>query len=112
MDVLGHNHITNDDESIALAHLLQHRQEEVTAARVAEQWLSAITTASNEMEVPAAIVTLEIAPHGYRVATQRRGGGDAGHGPTLMKTIETGGRLIPLRRPLLEKREKWRTQFG
>jgi hypothetical protein len=49
MNVLGHDHITGHDELIALPHLLQHRQKKVTEARGAEQRLSPITTASNEM---------------------------------------------------------------
>jgi hypothetical protein len=49
MNVLRHDHVTGHDELIALPHLLQHRQKKVTLARGAEQRLSPITTASNEM---------------------------------------------------------------
>ena len=49
MNMLGHDHVADDDGLIALAHLLQHSQKKVTAARSSEQWLAAITTASDEM---------------------------------------------------------------
>jgi hypothetical protein len=48
-NMLGLDHVTGHDELIALPHLLQHSQKKVTAARGAEQRLSPITTASNEM---------------------------------------------------------------
>jgi len=49
MNVLGYDHVTGHHELIALPHLLQYRQEKVTAARGAEQRLAPITTASDEM---------------------------------------------------------------
>jgi len=49
MNVLGHDHVTGHDELRALPRLLQHSQKKVTEARSAEQRLSPITTASNEM---------------------------------------------------------------
>jgi hypothetical protein len=49
MNMLGHDHVADDDERIALAHLFQHRQKKVAAARSAEHRLPAITTASDEM---------------------------------------------------------------
>jgi hypothetical protein len=49
MNVLGHDHVTGHDELIALPHLFQHCQKKVAAVRSAEQRLSPITTASNEM---------------------------------------------------------------
>ena len=49
VNVLGHNHVADNDELIPPAHLLKHSQQQVTAARSAEQWLSAKTTASDEM---------------------------------------------------------------
>jgi hypothetical protein len=56
MNVLGHNDISNDDEPIALSHLLQHFEKKVPPARSAEQRLSAIATASDEMKITGAIV--------------------------------------------------------
>jgi hypothetical protein len=49
VNVLGHDHVTGYDELVPLTHLLQHRQQQITAARSAEQGLPAITTARDEM---------------------------------------------------------------
>jgi hypothetical protein len=49
VNVLGHNLVADNDERIPPAHLLKHSQQQVTAARSAEQGLSAITTARDEM---------------------------------------------------------------
>jgi hypothetical protein len=46
MNVLVHNDVSGDDEPIALSHLLQHFEKQVTAARSDEQRQSAIATAS------------------------------------------------------------------
>jgi len=58
MNVLGHDHVTGNDELIAPANLLQHSQQQVTTASRAEQRLSLITTASDEMKVSGAVVAL------------------------------------------------------
>jgi hypothetical protein len=109
MDVLGHNYIANDDELIAIAHLLQHGQKEVATARGAKQRLSAITTAGNEMKVAGAVVAPEIAPHAHRIAAQECGRGDSGHRPTVMKESEAGGPAIAAGGHFSKRREKWRT---
>jgi len=80
MYVLGHDHVANDDKLIALAHLLQHPQKEVTAARSTKQGLSAITTASDEMKVTGTAVALDIAAawpqrSDVRIRTGRGDGG-------------------------------------
>ena len=58
VNVLGHDHVTDDHELIAPAHLLQHSEQQVTTARRAEQRLPAITTAGDEMKVSGAVVAL------------------------------------------------------
>jgi hypothetical protein len=47
--MLGHDDVADDDELIAPTHLLQRGKKKVATARSAEQWLTAITTASDEM---------------------------------------------------------------
>jgi hypothetical protein len=94
----------DDDEGIALADLLQHSQKQVPTAWSAEQGLSTITTASDEVKVSSDVVAMQIVPHGHSIAPPRPRGGDVGHPPTVMKTqCKFSGR------PLLENREKWRT---
>ena len=104
MNVFGHDHVADDDESIALADLLQHSQKQVPTARSAEQALSTITTASDEVKVSSAVVAIEIVPHGPSIAPPRLRGGDVGHPPTVMKTQAEQSSA----RPLLKNREKWR----
>jgi hypothetical protein len=58
----------DDDEGIALADLLQHSQKQVPTAWSAEQGLSTITTASDEVKVSSAVVAIEIVPHGHSIA--------------------------------------------
>ncbi len=56
MNVLGHDHITDNDELVALAHPLQHGQEHIATARRGEKRLSPITAAGDEMQVSGSIV--------------------------------------------------------
>ena len=103
MEVFGHDHVADDDESIALADLLQHSQKQVPTARSAKQGLSTITTASDEVKVSSAVVAMQIVPHGHTIARPRLRGGDVGHLPTVMKTQAEQSSV----RPLLKNREKW-----
>src|SRR5262249_54762155 len=87
--------------------LLQHFQKQVAASGSAEQRLSTIATARNEMQIASAIVAMKILPHGYRIRLDAGGGSDTGHHLTVMK--KSGGCAIVAGGPLLENREKWRT---
>ena len=49
MDVLRHDHVTQNDELIASSDLLQHSQKQVATSRRADPGLPAITTARDEM---------------------------------------------------------------
>ena len=71
MNVLGHNDISDDDEHIALSHLLQHFEKQVTAVRSAKQRLSAIATASDEMKITGAVVAMEVLPHRETITPPR-----------------------------------------
>jgi hypothetical protein len=86
MNVFGHDHVPDDDESIALADLLQHSEKQVPTARSAEQALSTITTASDEVKVSSAVVAMQIVPHGHSIAPPRLRGANVGHPPTVIKT--------------------------
>jgi hypothetical protein len=76
----------DDDEGIALADLLQHSQKQVPTAWSAEQGLSTITTASDEVKVSSAVVAMQIVPHGHSIAPPRLRGGDLRHPQTVIKT--------------------------
>ena len=56
VNVLGHDHVTDDDELVALAHPLQHGQKHAATARRGEKRLSPITTAGDEMQVSSTVV--------------------------------------------------------
>ncbi len=56
VNVFGHGYVTDDDELIAPACLLQHGEKQVTAAGSSEQGLPPITTASDEMQISGTVV--------------------------------------------------------
>jgi len=58
MNMLGHDDIAHDDQFVTLAHLLQHLEKEVAAACRAQQRLSAVATACDEMKVTGSVVPL------------------------------------------------------
>jgi len=58
VNMFGHDHVTGHKKLIAPANLLQYSQQQVTTARRAEQRLSPITTASDEMKVSGAVIAL------------------------------------------------------
>jgi hypothetical protein len=49
MNVFGHDHVSNDDELIATAHLLEHGQKQAPTLRISEPGLAAIATTGDEM---------------------------------------------------------------
>ena len=56
VNVFGHDHITGDDELISTAHPFQFGQEQIAVVRRAENGLSPITTAGDEVQVSGAVV--------------------------------------------------------
>ena len=89
MSVLGHNDISDDDKHIALSHPLQHFEKQVALARSAEQRLSAIATASDEMKITGAMVAVKVLPHADRIVPREVRSGDGGHRRKVMK--KSGG---------------------
>src|SRR5207237_9657448 len=51
MEVLGHDYISQNYETIALTHLLEDRQEEIAATCTGQVLPSLITTAGDEVQV-------------------------------------------------------------
>ena len=65
--MLGHDDVSEDDQLILLAHLLQRAQEEVAPPGVAQKGPAAVTTEGDEMEVTGAVVSLQVARHEGRI---------------------------------------------
>ena len=54
MDVLRHDHVTDNDKLMALAHLLQHFEKEIARVGCAEEGTALITTCGNKVGVSSA----------------------------------------------------------
>src|SRR5581483_6773064 len=63
MDMLRHNHISNDHQLIFLANSFQRTQKKITSCRQSQEWQATVTTESDEMKVTSAIETFEPAWH-------------------------------------------------
>ncbi len=68
MYVLGHNHVTYDDKTIALADLLQDLEKQIAIWRAAEQWTALVATRGDEVQVSGTVVSMESVRHGGFVA--------------------------------------------
>jgi len=55
VDVLRHNYVSDDHESVALAHLFQNLQYEIAPPRPAEQWFPTVTTPRDEMQIMVSV---------------------------------------------------------
>jgi len=51
VDVLVHDHVSDNNELIALAHLFEHGEKLVATFLCSEQGTALITTAGNEVQV-------------------------------------------------------------
>jgi len=65
MDVLGHDHIAHQGETIAVTHVIQNADENASGANRAQQQQSPVTTERDEMQI-AAPVASELVGHGTR----------------------------------------------
>ena len=63
MNVLRHNHITDDDKAISAANLFKDFEKLVTNRSLSQQRLATITTEGDEVEVSVPVVTLKMAIH-------------------------------------------------
>src|SRR5271154_7584030 len=50
VDVLGHDDVSDHDELVAAAHLLQHGEKELATEGCAQQWLPPIATAGDDKD--------------------------------------------------------------
>src|SRR5438477_2739402 len=63
MDMIGHYHITDYHESIALTNLFENSQKQVAVARACEPGLAMVTTASQKVEIVVPVVALQTLRH-------------------------------------------------
>ncbi len=61
--MLGHDNVTDDDETVAQPSLFQHGKEAVAAARRAKKWETPIARTRDKVQVMRAIVAVQ-APRG------------------------------------------------
>src|SRR5579864_4358364 len=59
MDVLRHDDVSDQDELVAAADLLEHTQKEVAVARTAQQWLTLVAAGSDEVEIAGSVVAAQ-----------------------------------------------------
>jgi hypothetical protein len=67
VDVLRHDHVAYDNETVALTYLFEDTQEKITPPGTAQPALSMIATAGNEVEMLGAVVALEVSRHTFNV---------------------------------------------
>ena len=99
MNVLGHHHVSHNDEPIALAHLFEHGEKQVATFLCVEQRTALVTTAGDEVQVSGSIKTFGLVVHSNKVEARKSGRGDRRHRSPVMKAESRES-------PLLEKREK------
>jgi superfamily I DNA and RNA helicase len=68
MHVLGHDHITDNDKTIATADLLQHLEKEIAILPATQQRASLITTGGDKVQLSGAVVTMESVSHAAELA--------------------------------------------
>ena len=67
MNVFGHDHVANHHPLVTLPYLFQNFDKEVAATGAGEQWLPAVTTKCQEVQVVPAVPALQAPRHGNRV---------------------------------------------
>jgi len=67
VDVLRHDHVTYDNETVALPYLFEDAQEQITP-RAAQPALPMIATASDEVQMLGAVIALEVSRHTFNLA--------------------------------------------
>jgi hypothetical protein len=69
--MLRHDDVSEDDQLILLAHLLECAKEEVAPPCVAQKRQTAVTTEGDEVEVTGAVISLQVARHEGRIEGRR-----------------------------------------
>lgn len=63
MDVLGHDHVTDEGEAVPVADFAKHLHEDIPGANRAEQRQASIAGEGNEMQMAAPVVANEFVGH-------------------------------------------------
>jgi hypothetical protein len=71
VNVLGHDDISGQGESVAVAHSAENLHEEIPGARGSEQGESTVATAGNEMQVVLTVAATQSFGHGQRTEKPR-----------------------------------------
>ena len=73
MDVLRHNYVSDHNESVTLADLLEYLEEEISSPRTTQQGTPMITTAGDEVQVPRVVITMQALRQGTMLRNTRVG---------------------------------------
>jgi hypothetical protein len=63
MDMLRHDHVTDDYKLMTLAVLLQHLEEEIAGPGCVEKRTTLIATCGNKVGVSRAVVAVQVGRH-------------------------------------------------
>jgi hypothetical protein len=63
MNMLGHDHIANNDKVVSPPNLFQYSQQQVAMLPLAEHRHALITTGGDEVEIPRTIVATKFVGH-------------------------------------------------
>jgi hypothetical protein len=72
MDMLRHDHVTDDYKLMTLADLLHNFEEEIARAGCPEKGTALITTCGNKVRVSGAVVAVQVCRHRKGITGTRR----------------------------------------
>ena len=90
--MLRHDHVSDNNELIALAHLFEHGEKQVAMFLCSEEGTALITTAGDKVQVSGAVKTLGLAVHVARVEGRECGCGDGTHRSAVTKAGGESGK--------------------
>lgn len=68
--MLGHHDIAQNHESVALSDLFSNGEKQIAPGSRAQPWLVVIATASDEVQVSGAVISVEILGHDGNARTK------------------------------------------
>jgi len=63
VNVVGHHHVSDDDKTIPLPHLLQDSEQQIAPLRRGQPRLAMVTAAIDKMEVVGAVIARGMIGH-------------------------------------------------
>jgi hypothetical protein len=70
MKMLGHHDLAQNHESVALSDLFSNGEKQIAPGGRAQPWLAVIATASDEVQVSGAVISVEILGHDGNARTK------------------------------------------